>query len=212
MITWPYVETQVVAAAAVGATNHIRIKRRKTVSRIMYDSANLAAVPSGADIVAYYPWSWGGDVHRFGKSTLILSIDASGDHPEADIADWEKGGIQGSLVAWLQKHEKLRGTIGTVYCNISSIDAVNAECGDEPSYRWIADPTGVLHRYDHADATQCKWPGRGSPGDYDISLVSNDEWPYGVKQDLWGIVHYHGFKREKVKSDDGGLTWRRDIR
>jgi hypothetical protein len=147
----------------------------------MFDSAQLSDVPADAEMVAWYPHTWGGDISRFKDAAAkeqIVRIDNQGNHADdCSILDIESGAASQSIAkAWLVEHHRHTGDIATIYCNRSTLSGVLEAIGDTPHHLWIADPNGDPHAYPGADATQYAWPGIGSPGQYDLSLVTNDKW------------------------------------
>jgi len=154
------------------------------MSRTMYDSTTTTDIPDDAELVAYYPKTFPGPVDQF-KSARIITIDNQGDQPTFGVLDVESGAASiADAPKWLDEKEKSGGGHGTLYCNKSTLGPLLKAIGGREIYLWIADPTGTAHEYSDAGlpsnvklvATQYAWPDLGSPGHYDMSLVSDDDW------------------------------------
>jgi hypothetical protein len=154
------------------------------MTRIMYDSTTVDDIPADAEIVAYYPYAYPGNVSRFTGS--VVGIDNEGSHPELAILDVESGAATvADVPGWLDSHETKGGSPGTLYCNKSTMPPLVKAVGSRKCYLWIADPTGSEHEYQPDPAlpanitqigTQYAWPSIGSPGHYDMSEVVDDSW------------------------------------
>jgi hypothetical protein len=154
--------------------------------RTMYDSTVTTDIPDDAEIVAYYPKTYPGDVSQF-KNARIVEIDNQGDQPHFAVLDVESGAASvATAVTWTDDHNATDGLpdIATLYCNKDTLPALLKAIGSGRKCKlWIADPTGVAHVWDgelpsnvELVATQYAWPGIGSPGHYDMSVVSDDSW------------------------------------
>jgi hypothetical protein len=143
--------------------------------RTMYDSLDLNAIPTSAQMVAYYPHDprTTGTVARFPKSTVLVTIDNQGNHPDCDVLDVEPGGAwpPGTVVdPWLAARQS-RGKTGTIYSNLANIGAVRTAT-KRPFDWWAAQWTNVPHSVPGSVATQYE----NTPG-YDLSLVTDANWP-----------------------------------
>jgi peptidoglycan hydrolase-like protein with peptidoglycan-binding domain len=143
--------------------------------RTMYDSLDLNAIPTSAQMVAYYPHDprTTGTVARFPKSTVLVTIDNQGNHTDCDVLDVEPGAAwpPGSVVdPWLAaKHAQ--GKTGTIYSNLANIGAVRAATSRAFDW-WAAQWTNMPHSVPGSVATQYE----NTPG-YDLSLVTDPNWP-----------------------------------
>jgi peptidoglycan hydrolase-like protein with peptidoglycan-binding domain len=143
--------------------------------RTMYDSLDLNAIPTSAQMVAYYPHDprTTGTVARFPKSTVLVTIDNQGNHTDCDVLDVEPGAAwpPGSVVdPWLAARQS-RGKTGTIYSNLANIGAVRAAT-KRPFDWWAGQWTNVPHSVPGSVATQYE----NTPG-YDLSLVTDANWP-----------------------------------
>lgn len=152
--------------------------------RLMFDSDRASDIPAGTSIVAGYldgaesQWS-AADWERF-PDAIKVTITVLGNI-DADVADVENGDlnpVQGA--AWVRRRLEA-GIAGphVIYCNLSTLPAVRAECTGLPVSYWVAHYTDVPHMEEGEEivATQFVSPGTGSGGHYDISLCS-DSWPH----------------------------------
>jgi hypothetical protein len=159
--------------------------------RVMFDSADVAAIPLDPtpEMVAWYPYGFPGDIKRFPKETVIVSIDNDGAHPDCDVLDVETGGATiADIPGWIEEHEKIHdGWKGAIYCdqsNLPSVGRVLLKIGKKGTHVWIADWTGQPHVFTGDTfgcvlvATQYQSPqsNPASPGQYDLSIVSDPTW------------------------------------
>jgi peptidoglycan hydrolase-like protein with peptidoglycan-binding domain len=143
--------------------------------RTMYDALDLDAIPTSAQMVAYYPHDprTTGTVARFPKSTVLVTIDNIGNHTDCDVLDVEPGAAwpPGSIVdPWLAA-KQAKGQTGTIYSNLANIGAVRSATRRSFDW-WAAEWTNVPHSVAGSVATQ--YEGAGS---YDLSLVTDSNWP-----------------------------------
>ena len=155
--------------------------------RVMFDSATVSAIPLDAEIIAYYPESFGGDIKPWEGKAAIVGIDNEGGHPELGILDVETGAATfADIPGWLEKHYEKHGTKGTIYCdetNLAQVEKIVART-DHGANLWIADWTGKPHVYTGGTgvmtlvATQYQSPKTvpASAGDYDLSIVNDADW------------------------------------
>jgi hypothetical protein len=119
------------------------------MARLMFDSDNIADLPDNTLCATYADLVHNpADVDNLRKRFRhgILFIDRHGDPLDiATILDVERG-LHGAndVPGWLD-HKKSKGITGTVYCNRSSLDAVNAAAGQRQLSRWIATLDGTMH-------------------------------------------------------------------
>jgi hypothetical protein len=143
--------------------------------RTMYDGLDLNAIPTSAQMVAYYPHDsrTTGTVARFAKSTVLVTIDNVGNHTDCDVLDVEAGAAwppDTVVEPWLAA-KQAQGKAGTIYSNLANIAAVRAAT-TRPFNWWAAEWTNVPHSVSGSVATQYE----NTPG-YDLSLVTDPNWP-----------------------------------
>ena len=155
----------------------------KRGDRIMYDSVNPYAIPRDAKVVAGYfdggSYSWSEEQFRMFEHAEHLHIDRTANRADdCGVLDIENGTVgPGVAREWCESRRKLYGDHARriLYCNLSTWPAVRqAVAGLSGHKYWIANPTGYLHGLSGAVAVQCQWPSIGSPGQYDVSLVTGD--------------------------------------
>jgi hypothetical protein len=159
--------------------------------RIMLDSEDLAAIPSGiAPLVASYAdlFPTLAALHEFEQahpaSEVVLIDRALGDPLGlASVADVESGALSpGQLPGWFDKKTAANVRYLTVYCDRADLAACDAALGDRDHWRWVATLDGTafldLHGYPplrRPAAIQCL--GSNDVGiDCDLSLVLNPNW------------------------------------
>lgn len=156
------------------------------MTRTMYDSTNMAAIPADAEIVAGYPYAFPVDYGRFPKA-LQVRIDNNGAHADDCHAfDGETGAITPATMRQVVKSWHLLHPNGmpavngffdlpTVYCDLSNWPAYKTSLAGLENDWWIAawgtGPTMIagssLHQYANAAL---------SGGDYDLSIVYDNSW------------------------------------
>lgn len=151
------------------------------MARTMYDSVTAKDIPAHAAMVAGYVdgkfrWSqadWGRFPHAI-KVRIAVSPHTDDGH----VLDVEPGdSTPAQAPAWIRMRHAAGLARPTIYCNRSTWPAVRAACKGLTYEVWIAEWTG--HQHGIAGAAACQWatPGLGSAGHYDISLVTDDQWP-----------------------------------
>lgn len=159
------------------------------MTRTMYDSTNIDAIPENAEIVAGYPHAFPTDYSRFPKA-LQVRIDQHGNHPDdCHVADVESGAITiANIRFWVTAWHKLHPhgipavngyfDVPTVYVSDGSLMTVRQQLVGLVYDVWVAwwgtGPTVVpgtsLHQFDSPSSTP------PSPGDYDTSVVYDNTW------------------------------------
>lgn len=149
----------------------------------MYDSTTAADIPARAPMVAGYidgAFAWSArDWARFvGVPRVTIAVHASTN--DGDVLDVESGdATPAQAPAWI-KHRQAAGLWRpTIYCPRSWVPDVHAACSGLVYDLWTADYTGHAHVTAGAVATQYANPP-SSGGHYDLSLVTDDAWPYRV--------------------------------
>jgi hypothetical protein len=159
--------------------------------RIMLDSDDLAAIPSGvAPLIATYAdlFPTLTALHEFEQahpaSEVVLIDRALGDPLGlASIADVESGALSpDQLPGWFDKKTAANVRYLTVYCDRDNLAACDAALGDRNHWRWIATLDGTAF-LDLAGYTPLRRPaviqclGSNDVGiDCDLSLVMNPNW------------------------------------
>jgi hypothetical protein len=148
--------------------------------RTMYDSTDLNLIPASANMLAIYANGsyvpTDEQLERFAHAVKVR-IDVNGSLPDCSVLDVERGdATPDGAREWLLEHAKVvSGAHGTIYCNASTLPAVEAACQGVPFHRWVADWTGVPHGYPGAVAVQYKTV----PDVYDVSAVWDHRWHPG---------------------------------
>ena len=119
--------------------------------RIMFDSVNPAAIPEGASLVAGYvdgaasawpPGAW----DRFPGAELVR-INVTGDpNHGGDVLDVERfDATPDHAPGWFDARTRAGAGGLAVYCNRSTLPAVDAAMGQRSFFRWVATLDGTLH-------------------------------------------------------------------
>lgn len=146
----------------------------------MYDSTTPGAIPATASLVAGYvdgEFAWRPvDWARFPLAQHV-GITVVGA-PGVAVADVETGDLNPESGAAWAKRELAAGRFPTIYSNRATWPAVAAALGPLAAEVpwWAADPTGSQHLVAGSAVTQYAWPGRGSPGKFDLSMTDGT-WP-----------------------------------
>lgn len=159
------------------------------MTRTMYDSTDPGNIPSGAQIVCYYPHAWGTNLSAHG-SALQIRIDNRGDHADdCHALDVESGAATNAIAAeWVASWHKLhpggmnavngwirRPVLYTSAANLGSLrSAVNNSNVDYWAAQWDGSTAPI------AGCFARQYVDHGPHGEnYDMSLVYDDTW--GVK-------------------------------
>jgi len=141
---------------------------------IVYDSTTPAAIPrDAAAVLAYVDGAYAQEaaVRAMFPAAAVLTVTTTG-LCRALICDVEHGDATPRVAAAGVR----AGWYRTVYSALATKPALDVEMGRTPWTWFAADPTGTEHIVPGSVATQYAWPGRGSPGHYDIS-VTDGTWP-----------------------------------
>ena len=150
---------------------------------IMYDSTTPGAIPTNAGMVAYYvdgAYAWKPlEVARF-PGAIKVPVTTTGRH-NVLVCDVETGDLTAAEGAAWALVELDLGNRPTLYASWSTWHELFFQLGllkipESAVDWWAADPTGIRHLVPGSVATQYAWPGRGSPGHFDLS-VTNGTWP-----------------------------------
>jgi hypothetical protein len=192
-------------------------------SQTMYDSTNVAAIPSTATLILVYidgNYQTAGPARlRFPTAQLVSTTTSFVGAPAARIFDCERGDGNATSAAYWAERELLAKRRPTIYCSRIG----------EPGYGWpdvkrelqangisllavdfgIADYTGHPHLLPGSAFTQYASPATGSGGDYDLSLT-NGVWPNGpnpamLNKPACAIVGTSTGKGYWIAAEDGGI-------
>lgn len=164
------------------------------MTRNMYDSTNMAAIPADAQIVAGYPYAFPVDYAAF-PDALQVWIDQHGNHPDTcHVADYENGAIgsptaiRNWVIAWHGLHPvglaAVNGyfDIPTVYFDLNNQKTVMNALSGLTYDVWLAHYDAGTNPVPGTSLLQYATPTSNPPsgGDYDKSVVYDDTW--GVRQ------------------------------
>jgi hypothetical protein len=152
--------------------------------RIMFDSVNPGLIPTTAEIVAgyidgKYVWS-AADWARF-PNAQKLQINVTGDASHGGLAlDVETGdATPADAPAWYDARVAagVKGGL-IIYCNRSTLPAVESAMGSRSYYRWVATLDGTINIPGYtplAGPAAVQFLGQEQIGvNVDMSLVMND--------------------------------------
>jgi hypothetical protein len=148
---------------------------------IMYDSDVAADIPQTAVIVAGYgdgePGTWSAeDWARFPNAKHLVIVRTFVD--AGDCLDIETGAAQiQQAPAWVIARQKAGVARPWLYVNRANWADLQALVEKVLGPRtlvgyWVADWSGEQHELEGADAVQFASPSLGSPGHYDLSVVT----------------------------------------
>jgi hypothetical protein len=152
--------------------------------RIMFDSVDPTQIPTTAELVAgyvngSYKWSEEGWAlfPNAGKLTINVTGDAADGGQALDVENYDA--TPADAPVWFDARTKAGATGLVIYCNRSTLPAVEAAMGpDRGFYRWIATLDGTLAipgftPFNGPAAVQ--FAGSAQAGrNVDVSLVVND--------------------------------------
>lgn len=149
------------------------------MSRLMYDSVNYLHPPRDAAMVAGYvtgPYAWPAIGWARWARVPCVHICTIPSSNVGEVLDVEQGDASPqTAVGWIAR-ARARGQVPTVYCSVSQVDAVRAECKAheiDPPLFWVAHWDGIAELPAGAVAKQYQDdPQLG----YDVSIVA-DYWP-----------------------------------
>lgn len=153
--------------------------------RTMFDSDQPEAIPSTAQLVAGYvtgtgawsPMQWA----RWPPARHV-AISRNAWYHYAIVLDVENGAAKVEQAnGWIIGAGPASGWVPTIYGSRSTLDRCKllVAQGKLDCDYWLADPDGIPHLPAGYAACQYAWPGRGSPGHFDMSVVA-DWWPRKV--------------------------------
>lgn len=161
------------------------------MTRIAGDSTTVADIPLDVDIAAvYFDGSYATTIinaeSRFpGDKYGLALIDVTGQHPlETSVLDVENGDATPAMAAsWIDTRRRHGDeTLAVIYCNRSTVDAVDAACSADGFKRgvhyglWIAtlDGTEVEHHEGDGIVACQRDSATQTGGHWDRSLVYDD--------------------------------------
>jgi hypothetical protein len=154
------------------------------MARVMFDSTTPHAIPANAEMVAGYvdgAYRWtDADWARFPHAQQVR-ITVTADHSRGNCLDVESGDATPSQApGWIRARHAAGVNYVTIYCNRSTLAAVDKACQGLSYYRWIATLDGTLHI---PGFTPLETPAavqfansRMAGANVDVSLVWEDKW------------------------------------
>jgi len=159
--------------------------------RTMYDSASWRSIPAdpaeGTIIAVYRNGRYAADPAeveaRFPAAKyVVIWVDVNGTDPEtAQALDVERyDAAPADAPGWIRARlAAVKGSLPTIYCDRSTIDAVTAACGAAGLklgvhwWFWVSTLDGT--RYEADGVVACQYQG-GVDAPYDVSDVYADWW------------------------------------
>ena len=177
--------------------------------RTMYDSIDPGAIPTDAEMIAYYlNGSWGPDWRAHGSdygwdaaalarfpNAVKVGIAVNAQFDGGVVLDVEAGdALPEEAPGWVTKR-RAAGVDPTVYCNLSNLDAIKTAfftTGTPMPHLWLAHYDNVVEVPSGCVAKQYADPAMipGNPH-YDLSAVA-DIWP-GV-DDMVSTEEFNAWK------------------
>jgi hypothetical protein len=154
------------------------------VARVMFDSTTPEAIPPNAEIVAGYvdgSFAWPASAWaRFPHAQHVM-ISVTADHSRGDCLDVENGdATPAQAPGWIRARHVAGATNVTIYCNRSTLPAVERACAGLSYYKWIATLDGTLFIPGFpalAGPAAVQFAGASLAGvNVDVSLVWEDNW------------------------------------
>jgi hypothetical protein len=157
------------------------------MTRQMFDSVDMGAIPRTAEMVACYVggrWiNLGVAATRFVQPTVLIRISPfSSDLQLADVLDIEQGDAKPlDFHPWAVRMANAGVLRPTAYGTLGTCREVArlAPKGSVVDF-WVADWTGHAHTLEipghHVVAVQYASPTSGSGGNFDLSTVADDTW------------------------------------
>jgi hypothetical protein len=147
------------------------------MTRTMYDSINATSIPLDAEMVAGYgngEFTWTAAAWARFPHARHVRIDVTGTDPAGcGVLDVERGDATPAAAGpWILA--RLGHGRAVIYCNLSTLPAVQSAARGLDYSLWLADWTGHAHQVGGAIAVQY----RNTPG-YDLSVVYDDSWHPG---------------------------------
>lgn len=191
---------------------------------LMFDSVSPELIPADAPMIAGYvngQFRWtAADWARFPHARQVR-INVTGNPADGgDCLDVEQGdATPAQAPIWYDARHAAGVRNLAIYCNRSTLPAVNKAMGTRTFYRWIATLDGTLLVGKYAAV---QFAGASAAGiNVDVSAVWNEHWhapaapvPRPPGPQLDGYVTWKdattsaGLHSRGVVSTDAGVTWR----
>ncbi len=148
--------------------------------RTMYDAVTWENIPRDAQMVAGYVdglYAWPAAAwERFKHAARVhISVIPPGDHRAAGVLDVETGGASVSDAPGFIKARDRAGERAVIYCNRSTLPAVQAACAGLNHGLWIATLDGTRKLPDMKNVVAVQYAG-GPTAPYDTSIVYDSSW------------------------------------
>lgn len=154
------------------------------MARVMFDSTTPQAIPSNAEIVAGYvdgAFRWHNSAWDRFPHAKQVRITVTANHSRGNCLDVEKGdATPAQAPGWIRARQAAGIRYVTIYCNRSTLPAVDRACHGLSYYRWVATLDGTLHipgftplerpaAVQFANSTM-------AGANVDVSIVWEDQW------------------------------------
>ena len=154
------------------------------MARVMFDSTTPDAIPANAAIVGGYvngSYAWPAAAWARFPDAQQVRITVTADPALGNCLDVEKGdAAPDQAPGWIKARQAAGVKFVTIYCNRSTLPAVDAACAGLTYYRWIATLDGTLYVPGFtamAGPAAVQFAGSGMAGaNVDISIVWEDGW------------------------------------
>ncbi len=147
------------------------------MSRIMYDAVSWENIPDNAEMVAGYidgpasQWpagAWARFPHAVKVRITVNPADNEGDVLDVELGDANPADAPG----WIRRRHAAGAPFVTIYCNRSTLPAVQAAAQGTEYSLWISTLDGTQQV---PGAVAVQYQG-GPHAPYDMSVVHDDSW------------------------------------
>jgi hypothetical protein len=147
------------------------------MSRTMYDAVSWQNIPADAEMVAGYvdgPASqWPAEAWARFPHAVTVRITVNPADNEGDVLDVENGDAEpADAPGWIKRRHAAGAKFVTIYCNRSTLPAVQAAAQGTEYSLWISTLDGTQQV---AGAVAVQYQG-GPHAPYDVSVVHDDSW------------------------------------
>lgn len=179
------------SATLIGKVMHLRYiggGAAAITETTMYDSITATDIPADVPAVAgyangLYKWSKA-DWDRFSTS-IKVSIAVNAQFNGGEVLDCETGdATPDECPGWIRMRQAAGLAKPTIYCNESTMPAVQRACAGLDYWLWIANygvpgtsGYGKPKMIPGAAVVQYADPAAGSGGHYDLSTIYDPNWP-----------------------------------
>lgn len=153
--------------------------------RTMFDSTTPRNIPRTAALVMGYAngkYAWSARDWALWPPARHVFLSVNAWYHQAIVLDVEWGDATAQQAnGWIIGSAPVTGWVPTLYGSKSKLDEARplvAAAGLDCDW-FLADPTRIPHLPAGYAACQYAWPGLGSPGHFDMSVVA-DWWPRAV--------------------------------